>query len=60
MRWTMLTLSGSSSQLNAAGQAQGMADLDLTLEFGSDSTARQLAVHAHVCADIVAVLKPCK
>jgi hypothetical protein len=58
-RWTMLDLSGSSSQPNVA-QAQGMADLDLTLALGSESTYHELAVHMHVCADISAVLKPCK
>ena len=58
-RWTMLTLSGSSSQPNAP-QGHGMADLDLTLELGSESTYRELAVHAHVCADISRVLIPRK
>lgn len=58
-RWTMLTLDGNSSQLSTP-QVQGVADLDLTLELGSESTYRELPVHAHVCADIVAVSVPCR
>lgn len=58
-RWTMLSLSGSSSQPGGP-QANGMVDLDLTLSLGSDSTYHELAVHAHVCADISAILPPCK
>ena len=58
-RWTMLSLIGSSSQLGDA-QAGGVVDLDLTLALGSDSTYHELAVHAHVCADIVGILIPCK
>lgn len=59
MRWTMLTLSGSSSQLQG-GQAEGMVDLELVLARGSESTYRELAVHAHVCAVVSGILTPCK
>jgi len=58
-RWSLPTLNGSSSQV-PAGQAEGMVDLKLLLTLGSGSTYRELAVTAHVCADISATLVPCK
>lgn len=58
-RWTMLALGGSSAQLTS-GQADGILDLDLTLSLTDGSTSRELAVHAHVCACIVATLVPCR
>lgn len=58
-RWTMLDLAGSSAQLNGV-EAEGLVDLDLTLAVGSDATYQELAVHAHVCASISAVLIPCR
>jgi len=58
-RWTMLALSGSSAQLMGE-QADGIVDLDLTLSLSAGSTSREIAVRAHVCARIVAILAPCR
>jgi len=58
-RWTMLTLTGSSAQLKS-DQADSIVDLDLTLSLSDGSTSRELAVHARVCARIVATLVPCR
>jgi hypothetical protein len=58
-RWTRLTFGGNSAQPNGE-QADGIVDLDLTLALTEDSTSRELAVHAHVCARIVPILVVCR
>jgi hypothetical protein len=56
--WEMPSLTGDSAQLD--GQPSGgVIDLDLELGISDGSLSRTLAVHAHVCADLVATLRPC-
>jgi hypothetical protein len=54
--WSVEALSGQCDRT----AFPSLLDVDLTLELTDGAVTRSLPAHARVCADLRAVLRPCK